>query len=940
MGNYASKKTLTKNNVLAYADNTLLPVDAPLGTIAFVEDIKKFYIKYGITEWRLLVESSAYAGPVSYTLARGPIDGLVTESDTMTVYITAINVPNGTSVNYSWSGIDADDIEPTDSLTGSAVIVEGAASVTVTLANDLTTEGEETAVFTLNDTDSVGNFTESPQISFTIEDTSTDPIAYALSPMQGDDAAAVIGTLQPNGDYFLTGRVGIISSILRASSPNITENVYAEIEYKTGTTPYLFLGFASDLQSDYNLSDNTNGLMYYNGNHYKNNGVITPTGYGTWSPGNILQFGLDVSTRTMYFSISDSPIMYTFTLAPGTGNLYFTIGSGSSAQTDLQLTMRSQTSQTYKASFESKTGVQFIPAVWSIPETQPQPNSPTGQQLYTNPGTYLWTAPEGVTSVSVVTIGGGGAGYDNPSSSTILWAAGGGGALGYKNDIPVVPGQTYTVQVGAGALYGNDDVNIGTSDVYGAEQGSGGRSLFIDASTVSARGGRRYQDRATFVGDGGGQGGLGGYSYPNQYAALGGGGAGGYAGNGGDGGSDSTAGSRKIDGTAGTGGGGGGGASDMVSSAWAGSFYAGGGGGVGVNGLGASGAGGTHPAGSTRDLSQTAGKGGSAGADGHDVNGDAPRGGAYGGGGGIEYHKNVGGTTATNFAPNKTWMRGEHGAVRIIWPGDQRQFPSTRTADELDVIGQIAYTTPGTYTWTCPDGVTLVSAVAVGSTRYWDNINGTAGGGGGLGWKNDIAVTPGQTYTVQVGGHNGTTTVTNSYFINELTVMGGSASGRAGGTYYGDGGGIGGFGGSGNNVRAGGGGAGGYTGAGGNGGGASSSGSSAVAGSGGGGGGAGGNIDTFGGGGGGVGIFGLGDDGAGGTWVNQANWADGGGKGGSGGGDGGPINTSGAQTPAPFGGGVAGMSGGTVSGGPTGNGAVRLIWGPGRAFPSTRTADE
>jgi hypothetical protein len=27
-------------------------------------------------------------------------------------------------------------------------------------------------------------------------------------------------------------------------------------------------------------------------------------------------------------------------------------------------------------------------------------------------------------------------------------------------------------------------------------------------------------------------------------------------------------------------------------------------------------------------------------------------------------------------------MRGASGAVRIIWPGDQRQFPTTRTADE------------------------------------------------------------------------------------------------------------------------------------------------------------------------------------------------------------------------------------------------------------------
>ena len=780
MSKYSSKKSLTTNEILSYPTDVELPAGAAIGTIALVEAINRFYIKYGTTEWRQLVENRAYAGPVSYTLARGPINGLVTESDTMTVYITASNVPNGTSVNYSWSGIDADDIEPTDSLTGSAVIIEGAASVTVTLADDLTTEGEETAVFTLNATDSVGNFTESPQISFTIEDTSIDPIPYALSPMQGTGSELFSGAVQPYGDYLLTGRVGSIFSTLQASTAPLTENIYIEIIVNQPAIYAGFLGFASKLTSSYSATDNTNGLIYFTGNHYRTDGAFGPTGLAGWEDGDVLQFGIDISTRTFYYSKNNDAIVYSSTLSVGTGDLYFTIGSGASGGSIVDYVVRSADNQTYKASFESKTGVEFaLPAVWSNSKpvtfkkngnTVNEANEgdtvtvhiystatatgtvnytlsgissadindasltgsvsltnyeasfdivitndvttgegeetltvsfvdngttytanltindssaiPVGQALFTSVGIRTWVCPEGVTSVSVVTIGGGGAGYDNPSSPTTLWAAGGGGALGYKNNIPVVPGQSYTVQVGAGALYGNSDLNIGTNDAYGAEQGSGGRSLFINASTVSATGGRRSQTRATFVGDLGGQGGLSGYSYPNQYAALGGGGAGGYAGNGGNGGSDSNAGVRKINGTAGSGGGGGGGASDMVSTSWAGDFYAGGGGGVGVYGLGASGAGGTHPGSATRDLALTAGKGGSAGDDGHDVNGDAPRGGLYGGGGGIEYRKSSTGTDATNFALNKTWMRGASGAVRIIWPGDQRQFPTTRTADE------------------------------------------------------------------------------------------------------------------------------------------------------------------------------------------------------------------------------------------------------------------
>ena len=64
-----------------------------------------------------------------------------------------------------------------------------------------------------------------------------------------------------------------------------------------------------------------------------------------------------------------------------------------------------------------------------------------GQAEFTTAGTTNWTAPAGVTSVAVVAVGAGqGGGNDN--------AGGGGGGLGYKNNITVVPGQSYTVVVG------------------------------------------------------------------------------------------------------------------------------------------------------------------------------------------------------------------------------------------------------------------------------------------------------------------------------------------------------------------------------------------------------------------------------------------------------------------------------------------------------------
>ena len=62
--------------------------------------------------------------------------------------------------------------------------------------------------------------------------------------------------------------------------------------------------------------------------------------------------------------------------------------------------------------------------------------------------------------------------------------------------------------------------------------------------------------------------------------------------------------------------------------------------------------------------------------------------------------------------------------------------------------GQAEYTTPGTYSWTCPAGVTSVCAVAIGGggggIRYTSGTYQMHGGaGGGLGWKNNITVIPG-----------------------------------------------------------------------------------------------------------------------------------------------------------------------------------------------------
>src|SRR5690606_17246111 len=68
---------------------------------------------------------------------------------------------------------------------------------------------------------------------------------------------------------------------------------------------------------------------------------------------------------------------------------------------------------------------------------------------------------------------------------------------------------------------------------------------------------------------------------------------------------------------------------------------------------------------------------------------------------------------------------------------------------------QIEFTTAGTFSWTVPDGVYEVSAVAVGGGGGGSSAGfarGTGGGGGGgLVWANKVPVVPGQVLTIGVG---------------------------------------------------------------------------------------------------------------------------------------------------------------------------------------------
>ena len=70
-----------------------------------------------------------------------------------------------------------------------------------------------------------------------------------------------------------------------------------------------------------------------------------------------------------------------------------------------------------------------------------------GQAIYSAGGTYTWTCPTGVTSITVECWGSGGSGGTQGGDGTYIETGGGSGAYAKKNTVAVTPGNNYAVFV-------------------------------------------------------------------------------------------------------------------------------------------------------------------------------------------------------------------------------------------------------------------------------------------------------------------------------------------------------------------------------------------------------------------------------------------------------------------------------------------------------------
>lgn len=295
-----------------------------------------------------------------------------------------------------------------------------------------------------------------------------------------------------------------------------------------------------------------------------------------------------------------------------------------------------------------------------------------GSVLYRTAGSYTWTVPSGVTSISVVAVGGGGSSYPQSYEN---------GAQSYFNSTGVVFGNGGGTSNAPGGSYGGDGGGTGggTRTPYGGGGGAGGYSGTGGTGAI-------YTAQDATAGNGGGGG--GGGTFVGCDNAGGGGGVGLYGQ-----GSNGAAGDA---GPYGRGGGGGGGSSGGAGG-WGGSGNGGGpGNGAVTNGSAGQQIGSVRAnssGGNTTSSGNGGGGGGQYGGGGGSGAGCFPA----GSGGGLGYKNNIavspgqtytvvvgygGAANSGNAAGNGGG--GGCGGVRIIWPGTSRQFPST---GNLGIVG-------------------------------------------------------------------------------------------------------------------------------------------------------------------------------------------------------------------------------------------------------------
>lgn len=151
---------------------------------------------------------------------------------------------------------------------------------------------------------------------------------------------------------------------------------------------------------------------------------------------------------------TDCPVIWDNIARPASGALGAETNSNFAAQSDYVSTAIRWGVFSRQAKGTAIGQCQWFPVLELIGKFVP----PQGQVEWTTPGTYEWTVPEGVNEVAVMIYSAGEQGKASFGNSV---TGGKGGQNRWKNNIPVIPGEKYSIVVGSGGT--NETLAYGAS---------------------------------------------------------------------------------------------------------------------------------------------------------------------------------------------------------------------------------------------------------------------------------------------------------------------------------------------------------------------------------------------------------------------------------------------------------------------------------------------
>jgi len=390
----------------------------------------------------------------------------VNEGDTVTITLTTENLVASTIIPYTITGVTSADINSA-SLTGT-FIVGGNTTVTLQVtADQLFDDGVETLVLALDNDEAT--------ISITIADTSLPDPTYFLGVNSAtpDEGVTLVVTLTTGNVASGTVLPYTISGV---SSADISGASLVG-SFVVGTTDSIELVLNAD-----EITEGQETLTIALNNGYATTSAVigdTSTVAATYTlaqnVATVNEGGSFTVTITGLNSVPGVNIPWTITgvsasdIAGGALTGTFIIGTTQSFTITLANDLTTEGAETLQFTLNSYPSVYIQVAV-----TDTSLDVVSGTQAYTTAGSGTFTVPSGVTNIGIMSIGGGAAGLAGGTAGTIS-SGGGGGAIGFKNNLAVTPGDVISFVVGTGGS--------------GSSANGGNTSVTINSATYTAGGG-------------------------------------------------------------------------------------------------------------------------------------------------------------------------------------------------------------------------------------------------------------------------------------------------------------------------------------------------------------------------------------------------------------------------------------------------------------------